>query len=235
MAFLIIAYRRMGSAGKTLGSNIRPHEPDAYDRLLDQLIAEGYLKTPAYITAFRKVMRQDFLPAGMESEAALNAPLPIGGHQTISQPLTAAFMLELLSPRPGQKVLDVGSGSGWTTALLAEIVGSRGHVYAVERLPELQAFSQRNVVKYRYPNVTMRGGDGSRGLPEFAPFDRIQVAAAARAVPPALLQQLAVGGRMVIPTQAEDLRLIERKSPGEYTTKIFSGFLFVPLVENHET
>lgn len=207
----------------------------AYQQLVDELIEEGYLTTPAYVAAFRAVQRHDFLPTGMAPEASVNAPLPIGANQTISQPLTVAFMLELLSPQPGDRVLDVGSGSGWVTALLTHIVGLRGHVYAIERIPELHRFGQQNVAKYGFANVTMICGDGSRGLPKHAPFDRIQVAAAARVIPQPLLDQLAVGGRMVIPTQKDDLRLVVRNTKDRYETKVYPGFLFVPLVENHKT
>lgn len=207
----------------------------AYAVLLDSLVEGGYLKTPEHQAAFRKVKREDFLPPGMAMEASINAPLPIGEGQTISQPLTVAFMLELLAPQPGQKVLDIGSGSGWTTAILAEIVGPRGHVYAIERIPGLWEFGQRNVAKYRFANITMTCADGSLGRPEHAPYDRIHVAAAAREVPKPLLDQLAVGGRMVIPTQANDLRLIVRKTKDDYETLVYPDFLFVPLVEDHET
>lgn len=203
----------------------------AYDELLRLLVAEGYLKTPAYLAAFRAVPRADFLPAGMQLEAGINAPLPIGGRQTISQPLTVAFMLELLTPEPGNQVLDVGTGSGWTTALLAHIVGKSGHVFGIERIADLYEFGRRNLAPYHFQNVVVTCGDGSLGWPEHAPFDRIQVAAAATTVPKPLLKQLAVGGRMVIPTQADDLRLVVRKSKTRYDTKVYPGFLFVPLIE----
>ncbi|MDO8560241.1 MAG: protein-L-isoaspartate(D-aspartate) O-methyltransferase [bacterium] len=202
-----------------------------YDRLVDALASEGYLSDPALQQAFRRVRREDFLPPGMEMESAVNAPLPIGDGQTISQPMTVAFMLQLLEVQPGQRVLDVGSGSGWSTALLAHLVGPSGRVYAVERIPDLQRFGQGNVAKYGYANVTMVCGDGTLGLAEHAPFDRIQVAAAAAEVPPALLAQLKVGGRMVIPTRAEDLRLILCTAKDKYATKIYPGFLFVPLIK----
>ena len=202
--------------------------------MVNRLAAEGYLKTPAYLAAFRAVQRSDFLPDGMQLEAGINAPLPIGGQQTISQPLTVAFMLELLAPEPGHRVLDVGTGSGWTTALLAHVVGKSGHVYGIERMPELCAFGRRNVAPYQFPNITLVCGDGSLGLPEHAPFDRIQVAAAAQEVPQPLLDQLAAGGRMVIPTQQDDLRLVARVSASKYKTKIYPGFLFVPLIEGEK-
>ena len=202
-----------------------------YEALLENLVEEGYITTPEYIEAFRQVRRDSFLPAGMEMEASVNAPLPIGHDQTISQPLTVAFMLEMLSPQPGNTVLDIGSGSGWTTALLAQIVGPTGHVYAVELIPELYEFGKANVAKYQFKNVTMLCGNGTKGLLGHGPFDRIQVAAAAKKIPQVLLDQLAMGGKMIIPTQAEDLRLVTRVTKDKYETKIFPGFLFVPLVE----
>lgn len=205
-----------------------------YDALLEDLVEEGYITTPEYLEAFRRIRRDDFLPAGMELEAGVNAPLPIGHDQTISQPLTVAFMLEMLSPQPGQRVLDIGSGSGWTTALLAQIVGATGHVYAVELIPELYEFGKSNVAKFQFKNVTMLCGDGTKGLLEHGPFDRIQVAAAAKKIPQVLLDQLKIGGKMIIPTQADDLRLVERTSAKEYKTKIFPGFLFVPLMEKNK-
>jgi len=99
--------------------------------LIRQLIAQNYLRTPEIIKAFQKIKREDFLPDYLKNEAEENYPLPIGFGQTISQPLTVAFMFELLQPQRGHKILDIGSGSGWTTALLAEIVGEEGRVYAI--------------------------------------------------------------------------------------------------------
>lgn len=201
------------------------------DELINQLINEGYLKTPAIIDAFYKIKRADFLPPDLVSEESVNAPLPIGQGQTISQPLTVAFMLELLKPERGQKILDIGSGSGWTTALLAEITGPKGEVFAIERISELKEFGQRNLAKYHFANVQLFCQDGSKGLPEFAPFDRIIVAAAAFEVPQALREQLKVGGRLVIPTEAQDIRLIEKVSSIKYKETAYPGFVFVPLIE----
>lgn len=203
----------------------------AFNDLIDELIQAGYLKTPAIIEAFRRVNRRDFLPDSLQGDAAFNSPLPIGSRQTISQPLTVAFMLELLDPQPGDRVLDVGSGSGWTTALLAEIVGQNGAVYAIERIPELKNFGQKNVSRYGFSNVTFFCRDGSRGLPGQAPFARILVSAAARLVPNALREQLATPGRLVIPTADEDIRLIEKSATGEFKETPYPGFIFVPLVE----
>ncbi|MBI4426270.1 MAG: protein-L-isoaspartate(D-aspartate) O-methyltransferase [Candidatus Kerfeldbacteria bacterium] len=200
--------------------------------VLEQLKERGILKSPSIIRAFEAVDRAGFVKPEFITDAGLNEPLPIGFGQTISQPLTVAFMLELLQPQPGQKVLDVGSGSAWTTALLAEIVGLNGKVYGIERIPQLKSFGEANLKRAGYSNIELVAGDGARGLSEFAPFDRIQVAAAAGEVPPALLEQLAVGGRLVIPLgeYVQDVTLIEKQARGDYREQRFPGFQFVPLV-----
>ena len=134
--------------------------------LVEFLIKEGWLKTPEIIKAFRKIKREDFLPDEMKSSAGLNEALPIGFGQTISQPLTVAFMLELLQPTAGDKILDVGSGSGWTSALLAKIVGKRGRIIAIEKIKELKEFGEKNIAKYGFIKkevVVCVLGDGSRG------------------------------------------------------------------------
>ncbi|MFA6382780.1 MAG: protein-L-isoaspartate O-methyltransferase [Candidatus Buchananbacteria bacterium] len=202
------------------------------EELINQLISEGYLKSPAIINAFYKIKRTDFLPSGSASAEALNSPLPIGHGQTISQPLTVAFMFELLKPDLGQKILDVGSGSGWTSALLAEIIGPAGKVYAIERISELKEFGRRNTAKYHFSNVEFFCRDGSRGLIEYAPFDRIMVSAAALEIPQALKDQLKIGGRLIIPTVENDIRLIEKLAADKYKETIYPGFVFVPLIEN---
>ncbi len=199
--------------------------------LVEKLIADGYLKTPAVIEALQQVKRADFMPDDMVDQADFDVPLPIGHDQTISQPFTIGFMLETLQPKAGQKVLDVGSGSGWTTALLAAIVGPSGKVYGIERIKALKEFGEKNIAKYKFNNVEVVYGDGTKGLPTAAPFDRIMVSAAAFRIPAALKEQLAVGGRMIIPTEAQDLRMIERVSEKEFNETIHRGFLFVPLIE----
>ena len=124
------------------------------EELIDRLIKQGYLKTPLIIEAFRNIKRQDFVLEKLKDDADINAPLPIGYDQTISQPLTVAFMLELLQPKPGEKILDVGSGSAWQTALLAHCVGSPpvggGKVFGIERIPELVEFGKKNISKYNF-------------------------------------------------------------------------------------
>lgn len=163
--------------------------------LIGELKRDGYLKSPRLIKAFSKIKRIDFVPKELWGEAYGNYPLPIGEGQTISQPLTVAFMLELLEPRPGEKILEIGAGSGWQTALLAYAVssvksqGSSGLVVAVERIPELAKMAERNISKYNFIEkgiVKIILGDGSLGAPlalrPVEGFDKI-IAAAAIASP----------------------------------------------------
>ncbi len=206
--------------------------------LINQLIDQGYLKTEAIISAFRKVKRVDFVRPEDKEYVEINAPLSIGYGQTISQPLTVAFMIELLEPKPGEKILDVGSGSGWTVALLAEIVGSSGKVYGIEKIKELKDFAVKNNDQYNYIKkgiVQIFCSDGYQGLTQFAPFDKIIVAAAAEAIPPALLNQLKVGGRLVMPIglagESQDIIQLIKIADDQYKKKNFSGFIFVPLVK----
>lgn len=206
--------------------------------LIDQLIKEGYLKTPEIIEAFRKIKRKDFVGETAKEEAEANYPLEIGFGQTISQPLTVAFMIELCQPKKGDRVLDIGSGSGWTTALFAEIVGPKGKVYGVERIAELKEFGENNAKKYDFVSsgrAIFICADGSKGLPEYAPYDIIHVGAAAAKIPQELLEQLVVGGRLVIPegTETQEMVLIEKTGPNEYKEKRFPGFVFVPLITDY--
>ena len=134
--------------------------------IIEDLIQGGWLKTPRIIEAFQKIKRVDFLPEDMKDLAELNEALPIGYGQTISQPLVVAFMLEQLEPKEGDKILDIGSGSGWTTALLAEIVGSKGKVIAIDIVPELVEFGEKNVAKYDFIKSGIAEficADGSKG------------------------------------------------------------------------
>jgi protein-L-isoaspartate(D-aspartate) O-methyltransferase len=207
--------------------------------LTDDLIQTGYLKTPVIIEAFQKIRRRDFLVSGSEEEAKINAPISLGFGQTISQPATVAFMLELLRPQKGEKILDVGSGSGWTCALLAQIVGEKGKVYGMERIKELKEMAEKNVSKYDFIKkgiVQIFCSDGSEGLPDLSPFDKIIVAAAAEEIPEALLEQFKVRGRLVIPVgrqfESQNMVVVERVGENEFKKKIFPGFIFVPLVKD---
>lgn len=223
--------------------------------LVNDLIHRGYLKTPLIIEAFKKIKRADFLPEEIKNLAELDDALSIGFGQTISQPAVVAFMLELLQPRPGDKILDIGAGSGWTTSLLAYCVSaqgisnfqfpiskqisnskpqvSNGRVVAMEIIPELKKFGEKNVLKY---NFIKRGivkfvcGDGSKGYPKEAPYDKILVSAAAqKECPKDIKEQLKINGRIVIPIE-NSIWLFVKKSNDMFKEYEYPGFVFVPLV-----
>jgi protein-L-isoaspartate(D-aspartate) O-methyltransferase len=179
--------------------------------------------------AFRTVRRAEFVTPELREEADVDAPLPIGFGQTISQPTTVKLMLSWLDAMPGDEVLDVGSGSGWTTALLAHVVGSQGIVYAVERIPQLVVFGRDNCRRLGIENVFFFQAGGEYGLREHAPYARILVSASARELPVELLNQLRITGRMVIPVQ-HDVLEVTRTAQDEYRTRRHPGFSFVPLV-----
>ncbi len=179
--------------------------------------------------AFKAVDRANFMPPEIQHLAEVDNAAPIGHGQTISQPYTVRAMLEWLDPRPGEKVLDVGSGSGWTTALLAKLVGPKGRVYAVERIPELLKFGRDNVQRLGIKNAEFHPAGDELGLPEAAPFDKILVSAAADELPDELVDQLKVGGKMVIPVH-DDILEITKLPGGKLDTKIHPGFVFVPLL-----
>lgn len=198
--------------------------------LIDFLIEEKWLKTASIIKAFKEVDRKNFMPESIKQLSEINEAMPIGQGQTISQPLTVAFMLEELQPEKGDNILDVGSGSGWTTALLSFIAGDKGRVTAVEIVPELKEFGEKNAQKFVKKGIAkFILGDGSLGCKENAPYDKILVSASADNVPSALKKQLKVGGRMVIPVK-ESIFTIVKKTEKEFEEKEHKGFVFVPLV-----
>ena len=200
--------------------------------LIDSLILRGYLKTPSVIEAFRKIKRVDFLPSHLKSLSDIDEALPIGEGQTISQPAVVAFMIELLEPKKGEKILDVGSGSGWTTALLAQIVGEKGKVFGIELIPSLAEFGKENIKRYNFIEngiVKILCQDGSKGLPEEAPFDKILVSASAEDVSQAFREQLKKGGKLVIPISTS-IWLFKKKEKDVFEEKEYPGFVFVPLI-----
>lgn len=201
--------------------------------LLDELAGQGVLRDPRIREAFQAIDRALFLPATIRDAAEVNAALPVGYGQTISQPFTVAFMLDLIKPQPGETVLDVGIGSGWAAALLAWLVGPKGRVYGVERVPELLTMARHNLHRAGVANVVLEQRDGAQGWPEHAPYACIHVAAAAQSVPGALRDQLAIGGRLIIPVgrAVQDLLFIRRTTATEYEESRFPGFQFVPLIE----
>lgn len=213
--------------------------------LIDNLIEEGWLKTLKIIEAFRKIKRVDFMPEDSKNLAEVNEALSIGYGQTISQPLVVAFMIELLAPETGDKILDIGSGSGWTTALLAEIVEGNGKIVAIDIVPELVEFAKKNVLRYNFLEkgiVEFLCADGSKGYPNISSrpelregFDKILCSAAVqKELPEPWKKQLRVGGRIVTPI-GSSIWLFE-KNPSDngrdkFKSKEYPGFAFVPLIE----
>jgi len=179
--------------------------------------------------AFEAVDRANFVPKELRVSVDIDAPLPIGYGQTISQPYTVRLMMEWLNPQPDEKVLDVGSGSGWTTALLSHLVGPKGQVYGVERIPELVEFGQENCERIGVKNARFFTAGDEFGLPDEAPFERILVSASADELPQELVDQLKIGGKMVIPVH-NDILEITKKSDKDLVIKKHEGFVFVPLL-----
>ena len=179
--------------------------------------------------AFDRVRRADFLTPEYRARAADDRPLFIGYDATNSQPTTVRTMLELLDARPGDRVLDVGSGSGWTTALLASMVTRIGRVYGVELVPELVTWSRQNLARYAFDWASIDQAEGGTlGLPAQAPYDRILVSAQARRLPAPLVDQLAAGGRMVIPVDGR-LSVVHRRPDGAVDEQRVGHYSFVPL------
>jgi protein-L-isoaspartate(D-aspartate) O-methyltransferase len=180
----------------------------------------------AVAAAFEACPREGFLPRGQRRRASYDGPISIGGGQTNSQPRTVEAMLRLLDVRPGQRVLDVGSGSGWTTSLLAHLVGRYGEVLGVELEPDLVAFGRDNLDRRGQPWARIAPADPDvLGRPEEAPWDRILVSAEPRELPAELVEQLADDGVLVIPVSGTMLRVT---NPGAVVTR-HGGYRFVPL------
>jgi len=209
--------------------------------MLEEIAAEavataGYTGRTAFgpqiMAAMAKVPRQEFVPANEEEYAYLNQPLAIGHGQTISQPYIVALMTDLLQPQPEHKILEIGTGSGYQAAVLAELIA---RVYSIEVIPELAEEARERLARLGYRNINIRVGDGNDGWPEYAPFDGIVVTAAAREIPRKLLSQLAYGGRMVIPLggrRSQKMTLIEKSRTGTVTTCEILPVAFVPLVSS---
>ena len=193
--------------------------------LIESLKVRGILKSPSLIEAFETVDRIDFVPEELKAMAYDDRPLPIGLAQTISQPYTVAFMLELLQPNMNDRVLDIGSGSGWTTALLACV---SEHVDAVERIEELVKFSKQNFTKYSFTNISVHLAKQTLGV-QGESFDKILVSCSADEVPEELIKQLKPGGIMVIPVVNSILKVL-KNSDSSLKIEEYPGFIFVPLI-----
>lgn len=201
---------------------------EKYDDLLWDLKKYGVLNDERIFEAFKKVRRKDFLLKEYCDIAHLDVPLSIGFGQTNSQPYTVAFMLDLLQPNYGDKILDIGSGSGWTTVLLADLVGSTGSVIGLEIIPELVEFGKNNLDKYNFSNAKIELAGEFIGKPGDK-FDKILVSASSEKYPTKLLDQLNINGRLVIPVK-DSIVLTEKVAEYDYKTEKYPGFMFVPLV-----
>ncbi|MDD3565928.1 MAG: protein-L-isoaspartate(D-aspartate) O-methyltransferase [Methanothrix sp.] len=186
------------------------------------------------LEAMDEIPRELFVPDRVRQMAYQDHPLPIGEGQTISAHHMVAIMCDVLDLGEGMKVLDVGTGSGYHAAVMAKLVGPGGHVYSIERVGTLVAFARKNLLEAGIENVTVFEGDGSLGLPDHAPFDRINVAATAPKVPEPLQAQLKVGGKLVIPvgTCYQELLLVVRTGEG-FEVEQHGGVVFVPLIGDH--
>ncbi len=183
------------------------------------------------LNAFNTVPREAFVPVSLQDLAYDDRPLPIGEGQTISQPFVVAAMMQLLDLRPSDRVLEVGAGSGYAAAILAMIVAE---VYALERLAPLARRAARRLERLEFANVHLAHGDGTMGWPEHAPFDGILVSAGGPAVPPVLREQLAPGGRLIMPVGPESRRqtlvLVTRTAEGGFESRSYGRVAFVPLI-----
>lgn len=212
-----------------------PHEAMLREIEAEARVTASYTGRPAFsrrvMEALARVKREAFVSPSQESAAYVNGPLPIGYGQTISQPFIVALMTDLADLEPEHVVLEIGTGSGYQTAILAELVRE---VYTIEMIPELATQARERLSRLGYENVHLRSGDGNAGWPEHAPYDAILVTAAAPRVPPALVEQLKPGGRMIIPIGAwpsgQDLIIIEKDGFGETRQRAVLPVAFVPLV-----
>lgn len=202
--------------------------------LADITANDRFTLSPSVVAAMGKVERHRFVPSWLTAFAYLNRPLPIGHSQTISQPTIVALMTGLIKVKAGDKVLEIGTGSGYQAAVLAEIVEL---VYSVEIIEPLEEEAAERLKSLGYGNVKVRLSDGYYGWPEAAPFDAIVVTAASSHVPPPLIKQLKPGGRMVIPLGAQFmtqyLMLVEKHMDGSVTSRQITPVAFVPLTGGH--
>lgn len=211
-------------------SRDQPSDVKARADMVREQIASRNVRDPQVLAAMGKVPRHLFVREGEQPFAYRDTPLPIGHGQTISQPYIVALMTELVRPDASQRVLEIGTGSGYQAAVLAEIVS---HVYTIELEADLAQRAERLLSSLEYRNVTVRAGDGYAGWPEKAPFDIIVVTAAPDHIPQPLVDQLKRGGRMIIPVGSsfatQQLRLIEKNAAGELHTRDITPVRFVPL------
>jgi protein-L-isoaspartate(D-aspartate) O-methyltransferase len=220
------------AAGSCSPVATQPGDPwrAARQRMVERQLAARGIKDGRVLAAMGKVPRHEFVPEARRAEAYDDRPLPIGQGQTISQPYVVAFMTEAICPRPGQRVLEVGTGSGYQAAVLAELVGE---VYTVELLPELAAAAGKRLARLGYRNMHVKTGDGYLGWPDKGPFDAVVVTCGAKEMPRPLFEQLKPGGKMIIPLgeegEEQTLRLVTKGPGGQREVKDLLPVRFVPL------
>jgi len=207
---------------------------DKREILVASLKREGRIKTAEVEKVFLEVPREIFVPEMIRNHAYVDMPLEIGNGQTISAPHMVAIMCEALDIKKGQSILEIGAGSGYHAAIVSKIVGEKGHIYTVERVPSLAERAKKNLENAGIKNVTVETGDGSKGLPQHAPYERIYVTCAAPEIPKPLVEQLKDFGKMLVPVGRLicNLELIEKKGD-KITSKHICGCSFVPLIGKH--
>jgi protein-L-isoaspartate(D-aspartate) O-methyltransferase len=211
------------------GNGTQPFATERFTMVESQLRQRG-IRDERLLAAMSKVPRHEFVSRQNWNEAYADHPVPIAEKQTTSQPYMIAAMVQAAQIKPGDRVLEIGAGSGYQTALLAELASQ---VFAVERYPSLAETAQKTLERLGYRNAKIVTGDGSLGLPEAAPYDAIIVSAAAPRIPQALMDQLAVGGHLLIPVGEADqqvLQLVQRNADGSTTARTLEGCRFVPLI-----
>jgi len=202
------------------------------ERMIRYLFDSNYIDERT-ANAMRNVLREYFVPQIYKQYAYSDTPFPIGAGQTISAPGIVGLMTKELKVDKGMQILEIGSGSGYQAAILAEIVGEKGHIYTVERVPELIDLAKKNIEKLGYKNIEFIYGDGTKGHPDKTPYDRIIVTAGAPSVPKSLIEQLKNGGRMIIPVGPmfyQNLILIEKNEKGNVKETNLLSVMFVPLI-----
>ena len=221
------------AAGLTFGCRAGDPEAVAREEMVRAQIASRGVRDERVLAAMRTIPRHLFVPPDQKGGAYSDQPLPIGSGQTISQPYIVAFMTEQLALKGGEKVLEIGTGSGYQAAVLAALTGK---VYSIEIRKELADEARERLARLGVKNAEVRVGDGYRGWPEQAPFDAIMVTAAPERVPPPLLEQLAVGGRMVIPVGGcyQELKVIDRTAEG-FKERSVLPVRFVPFVREADS